>query len=628
MIHAEWDRGSFVLRFGERPLASYKNQLDLWHFQWSDAKKAFVSTADSPPLDKVLAYFERRGVPCSLSPTLAALRHRDQESREELIAAIRCGAEYKAASRTPESAQPYLVALRREVQRPLKLHQVKAALHLLYVGNGANFSTPGSGKTAVVLAVFQLLRTQGVVDALFVVGPLSCFEPWRREYRDTLGVEPSVAVFQGEGRTRRRAKYLVEREDVSDLNLISFQTLSNDVDYVERFMRLSGVPLMLVVDEAHYMKKVGGNWALSLARIATHATRRVVLTGTPFPHNYQDSYNLFDFLWPNAPPIPEDDKAAITRLCGNGRSNAAARILDDRIGPLFYRVRKRDLGLAPQRFLPPEVVNMAPLQHRIYEAIRGRILALAESESLRNIEAAAELKKARLIRLRQCAAWPALLRTGIPEWPDYREDLLDPHSDLAVAIRNYEALEEPGKLRRFRQLMTESRDASRRVVVWSTFVGTIDLLVHTCRELGIPTEAIYGAVPLIVREKIIASFNADVDGVQVIVANPAACAESISLHVQCQDAIYYDLSYNCAQFLQSQDRIHRVGGSETREARYRFLVSSDSIDSDVLWNVQQKADRMSRVIDRDYAIYSLDMEDVDSEWGDVDAHDRLVRGEI
>ena len=43
-----------------------------------------------------------------------------------------------------------------------------------------------------------------------------------------------------------------------------------------------------------------------------------------------------------------------------------------------------------------------------------------------------------------------------------------------------------------------------------------------------------------------------------LIALPQACSESISLHKACQNAIYYDLNYNAAEFLQSLDRIHRV----------------------------------------------------------------------
>ena len=80
------------------------------------------------------------------------------------------------------------------------------------------------------------------------------------------------------------------------------------------------------------------------------------------------------------------------------------------------------------------------------------------------------------------------------------------------------------------------------------------------------------------RARIIKEFISKDSGIDILVANPAACAESISLHKTCSSAIYYDLSYNCAQYLQSLDRIHRVGGSENKSSYYHFLQYEQSLD--------------------------------------------------
>jgi SNF2 family DNA or RNA helicase len=154
------------------------------------------------------------------------------------------------------------------------------------------------------------------------------------------------------------------------------------------------------------------------------------------------------------------------------------------------------------------------------------------------------------------------------------------------------------------------------------------LLVDRLSTLGCRVGLIYGATPVedadlrdeLSRESIIREFTKEGGQYDVLVANPAACAESISLHKACAHAIYYDLSYNCAQYLQSLDRIHRVGGSENKPAHYYVLQYEDTIDSDILLNLRAKAANMSAVIDQDYALYSLDMFDDD---GDLEAYERL-----
>ena len=147
--------------------------------------------------------------------------------------------------------------------------------------------------------------------------------------------------------------------------------------------------------------------------------------------------------------------------------------------------------------------------------------------------------------------------------------------------------------------------------------------------MGFYCRSIYGKTPIeqttitdeLTREQIRDEFVDKKSGLDILIANPAACAESISLHKTCHNAIYYDLSYNCAQYLQSLDRIHRVGGSEKVVANYYFLQYKNSIDQDILNNLQRKAERMYKIIDQDYEIYTLDMfEDEDDE---LKAYDRL-----
>ena len=57
----------------------------------------------------------------------------------------------------------------------------------------------------------------------------------------------------------------------------------------------------------------------------------------------------------------------------------------------------------------------------------------------------------------------------------------------------------------------------------------------------------------------------------VLVANPAAAAESISLHEHCNHALYLDRTYNAGQFLQSQDRIHRLISKDKSAKIYRYF---------------------------------------------------------
>ncbi|MFQ5673538.1 MAG: hypothetical protein ACE5G9_10625, partial [Nitrospinales bacterium] len=74
------------------------------------------------------------------------------------------------------------------------------------------------------------------------------------------------------------------------------------------------------------------------------------------------------------------------------------------------------------------------------------------------------------------------------------------------------------------------------------------------------------------------------------------------------------------QYLQSLDRIHRVGGSEIHQANYHFLQYEQTIDQDIMDNLNKKTQKMYDIVEGDYPIYSLDMSEDNSE---MEAYKRL-----
>lgn len=100
--------------------------------------------------------------------------------------------------------------------RKLKPHQIKASYHLYSLENGANFSVPGSGKTSVVLSVYEKLRLEGKCNLIFVVGPPSCFQPWQNEFKETLGRTPEIVILSGGDKRVRKSEYYGSKYTISE----------------------------------------------------------------------------------------------------------------------------------------------------------------------------------------------------------------------------------------------------------------------------------------------------------------------------------------------------------------------------------------------------------------------------
>ena len=109
------------------------------------------------------------------------------------------------------------------------------------------------------------------------------------------------------------------------------------------------------------------------------------------------------------------------------------------------------------------------------------------------------------------------------------------------------------------------------------------------------------------REKIINDFKYSADQ-KILIANPSACAESVSLHKACHHAIYFDRTFNGAHYMQSLDRIHRVGLKADDKIHYYILQMKDSIDEVIDARLNDKQRRMLALLDDDFNVLNLDMD--------------------
>ena len=73
--------------------------------------------------------------------------------------------------------------------------------------------------------------------------------------------------------------------------------------------------------------------------------------------------------------------------------------------------------------------------------------------------------------------------------------------------------------------------------------------------------------------------------------------EGVSLHHWCHRAVYLDRTFNAGHFLQSQDRIHRLGLSENTDTQFIILSSGSSIDEVVGARIQEKVAALAQLLD-------------------------------
>lgn len=486
--------------------------------------------------------------------------------------------------------------------RKLKTYQRKGLQHLLKVKHGANFSVPGSGKTSVVYAYYDQLVLSGVVNKLLVIGPYSSFSPWEEEAEKCFGHPLKSKRLVGP----KRASYYI-RSDEFALFLCHYQTAANDQN--EIIDLLSRESFLLVVDESHYAKSFsGGVWSQALINIAPYAARRVILTGTPMPNGYRDLWSQMTILWPGKQLLGERNQYK-TRIENPTECEAIKR----EIRPFFYRVKKSDLGLPLPKYHRLNY-SLSPIQQQIYSALTIRLisdlkLAPQDRQKLR------QWRKAKMVRLLQTASNPTLLTKYSDEFevPAIAND----GTPIGELIEQYSRFEIPAKFSAAIDLTRELLRSGKKVILWTAFVHNIAML----ENLFIDEEvySIHGAIPRddiedeeFNREKNVRNFRTSSNPC-ILLANPAACAESISLHKVCHDAIYLDRTFNCGQFIQSLDRIHRIGLAAHETVHYHILIANNTIDETIDRRLIEKQEAMIGVLEDELPFGGLEIEDHEME---------------
>lgn len=505
--------------------------------------------------------------------------------------------------------------------RELRQHQEQGVLHALTAGSAANFSVPGAGKTATTLAVAATHLASRTIEVLIVIGPLSCFAPWEKENRAALGSKLRAKRIRGVS-SQRRTMYGSVRP--GDLVLVSYATAAADKVPLVELCRT--YKTMLVADESHRVKRFkGGTWAPALVEIAKHARVRMILSGTPMPQSGRDLYTQLNILWPEGQLTgPRDDFA--TRV----EKDFGALLKD--IRPFMSRTPKHALGLPPPLIVKHDV-PLDGTQREIYELIesffRKRVAGLETWAE--KIEA---LRRARPIRLLQAATNPDVLNRGDSYYKLPR--LEAPSASLMDRLLAYRSLEVPAKTRYGLTLVDRFAARGQKVVCWSNFIANLDQFAEAVRAQGIVCFQVDGRVAAgsepsegvsridedepETRERIIERFL-DADGAAVLVANPASCSESISLHRTCQIALYLDRTYDCALYLQSIDRIHRLGLPPNAHVEVHILNATmdgrGTIDQLVDTSLQQKESTMLLLLQgAEIAAFSASEEPLDTAEGD------------
>ena len=481
------------------------------------------------------------------------------------------------------------------IRRTLKPFQLRDLERLVSLPHGANFSVPGAGKTTVAFALHLLTKQPD--QHLLVICPKSAFPAWQEvvtDCMDTTAPDGNAAPFMVlEGSTQDIDRAL---RSGSKRSLMTYDLMVRQTDLLSGY--LSRQSVHLVLDEAHRMKAgLGSQRGAFLINIAALPARRDILTGTPMPQGPSDLAAQLAFLWPGQGLELQVNRGVAPR---------------DVLGKLYVRTTKHELGIPPAH-RDFRQVEMGPGQRALYGIVRSESLRQLTRAIHRRDQGEVDFVRARrsVMRLLQLSTNPILALHGMTD------DIVGLNSGVVDQV----LADGPSlKMRAVEAHVRELAAAGRKSVIWTIFTDTLHELERMLADLNPVT--LYGAVPsgdvadLATREGRIRRFHRD-SACQVLIANPAAAGEGISLHTVCHDAIYLDRSYVSTHYLQSIDRIHRLGlPPETETNIYIYQTKAPaglgSIDYSVSRRLATKIRGLQQLLDDpDLHELALDEENAD-----------------
>lgn len=434
--------------------------------------------------------------------------------------------------------------------KPLTLtHQEEGTRFLRENDRAALFDEQGLGKSKQLIDALVAEIDAGSIGAGLIICPNGLKTNWAEEI-EKFSTLP-YAVF-GSGRNARRVTFRSLR---AAIYIINYEAIAAELASLKALLRFK--PTALVLDESHRIKTPDAKTTRAVLALRTFAARRYILTGTPVANKPDDLWSQMYFLDDGCSLGSTFEEFQNTYGSGAAGYRNIER-LRERIAPTTLRRTKAEALDLPEKTYRRIPIDLVGRQLAMYEQLRQELELWVRSLTGEQVLETAETILARMVRLAQLASNPRLIDDGY--------------------------IETPVKVAALDQLLARYFDSNeaQKVIVWTSFVDNIRMLRERYEHWK--PVAIHGEVSNADRDAAVRSFRED-PATRLLIANPAAAREGLTL-TEANVAIYLDRTFNLVDYLQSQDRIHRI--SQVQQCEIVMLIGRETVDEFIDFSLEQK----------------------------------------
>ena len=425
----------------------------------------------------------------------------------------------------------------------------------------------GLGKTIQILAFILSQREKVQHNTNLLVVPTSLIFNWQAEVAK---FTPSLKTHTIYGADRIKS---ITNFNNYELVLTSYGTLLSDVNFLKDYTFN-----YIFLDESQNIKNPGSQ-RYKAARLLK-ARNRIVITGTPIENNTFDLYGQLSFACPGLLGSHQYFKEIYAVPIDQFKVSKRSRELQNKIKPFILRRTKAEVATElPEK---TEMVLHCPMQEE-----QRKVYAAYEKEFREYISATTqeELPKRSmhvlkgLTKLRQICDSPQLLDgVRVPG---------DASSKIEVLLEQI-----------------ESKSPNHKILVFSQFVGMLDLIRKALLKRGVGFSYLTGATRD--REQVVNDFQNN-NGTRVFLVSLKAGGTGLNLTAA--DYVYLvDPWWNPAIENQAIDRVYRIGQQKNVVAVR--LICPDTIEEKMIVLQETKTELAGKLISSDVIFKSLSKADL------------------
>jgi len=417
----------------------------------------------------------------------------------------------------------------------------------------------GLGKTHQAMALIAGIKNVSDKDRpkFLVVCPTSVIYHWEKLIHTFLpnvkpyifhGVNRKLSLFTEGGYDLLLTSYGISRTENEDLSKIHFD--------------------LVVFDELQMAKNEKSLTYKALQKIK--ATMRLGLSGTPIENRLLELKALFDLVLPTYLPSQAAFREFFVGPIEKYHDVKKQKLLGRLIRPFLLRRKKSEvLTELPEKIEEISICDLSNEQKTLYkEIVRNYREPLLKELADKSSPPPVAHIFSMLSKLKQVCNHPALITKDIKNYKD--------HSS--------------GKWDLFLELLNETRDSGQKLVVFSQFLGMLDIMGAHLKGQKIGFAEIRGATRD--RKEQVERFATD-PKCEVFLGSLQAAGVGIDL-IAASVVIHYDRWWNPAKENQATDRVHRMG--QKRGVQVFKLVAKNSIEEHIHLLIERKKKLASGVI--------------------------------